>query len=446
MTPGSDTPAARIPKYGHLDALLSPGSPPYTSGVTLVRGATLVRRTPFHHRLEPMNQPEIWEHWAGHLAATSYEHSELVEYYAVRNAVGLLDTSPLFKYRISGPDSEALLSGLMIRDIRTCRVGQAQYTAWCDAAGFVLEDGVVLRVAEREYLITTAERNLRYFTKHAANFDVSVSDVTDDYGILALQGPHSISVLRQLAPELEGLRFFGVTDATIGGTDVIVSRTGFTGDLGYEVWVPVEAATNVFDAIWEAGLDYNMIPLGLRALTIARIEAGLLLIGVDFHSARHAWTDAQRETPLELGWDWMLRNLGADDRPFVGRTAIEAEMAGGTSRWKTVGLAIDWKDYDRLHRDAGILTPKDGLVVEDTMSIYRRSDPPWQYAGYATSFIWSSIRSQHIAIAKLPLDLAEPGSEVELEIPIIHRPANVLASTVELPFYNPARKTARQSA
>lgn len=402
-----------------------------------------MKHTPFHGRLAPLNQTALWEHWAGHLAATQYEHSVLFEYYAVRNAVGLLDTSPLFKYRIAGPDAEQLLAKVLLRDIRRCSPGRAQYTAWCDDAGFVLEDGVILRLSSDEYLLASAERNLRHFSRYRNGLDVTIEDISADFGVLALQGPHALSVLGQLVEGLETLGYFGVRAAMFDGVEVVISRTGFTGDLGYEVWVPVAAAEAVFDAVMEAGRNFNISPLGLKALSLARIEAGLLLIGVDFDSARHAWTDAQRETPSELGWDWMLGDLAIDDRQFVGRGAIEAARAHGSARWKTVGFAVDWREYDDLHREAGVMTPKDGLLIEATMSIYRRSATPWDYAGYATSFMWSSVRKQHIGIAKLPLDLAALGTEVDLEISIIRRPTTVRATVVPLPFFDPDRKRAR---
>ncbi|MEM7323382.1 MAG: aminomethyltransferase family protein [Actinomycetota bacterium] len=403
----------------------------------------MVKHTPFHERLAPMNQPESWEHWSGYLSAVRYQYSELAEYYATRNAVGLFDTSPLFKYRISGPGAETFLCRVMARDIRRCRVGQAQYTVWCNDDGFVVEDGVIMRRAEQEYWLSAAEPNLRYLRKLSDGFDVEINDISSEYAILAVQGPHALSTLGQLSDDIAGLGYFRLTRTNIAGIDVTVSRTGFTGDLGYEIWVGAEHAPALFDAVWDAGRGYNIVPIGVHALSIARIEAGLLLIDVDFHSARHAWTDAQRETPHELGWGWMFHNLDSDDRDFIGRAAIEREIAEGTSRWKTVGLAVDWRDYDRLHREAGIMTPKEGVMVQDTMSIYRRSDTPWQYAGYTSSFLWSSIKQQHVGIAKLPHDLCEPGTEVDLEITVIRKPDYVLSRVVELPFFNPPRKTER---
>lgn len=403
------------------------------------------KTTPFHPRLETLNQTGIWKHWSGYLVAPRYQYSETNEYYAIRNAVSLLDTSPLFKYRISGADAQALLMRLMVRDIRQCKTGRAQYTAWCDPSGYVIQDGVLLRVSKQEFWLTTAEPSLRYFqtvAQQSALPQVSVEDITDQYGILALQGPHAHNVLKRLTDSTDQLRYFGVTTADIEGQAVTISRTGFTGDLGYELWIPATAAVNVWDALMSAGADYNLTPIGTTALKMSRVEAGLLLMGVDFHSARFARVDAQRETPTELGWGWMLGDLHEEGRDFIGREAIRAELSENSSRWTTVGFEVDWNDYERIHLEAGITPPKHELYRESTMSIYRRGTREWDYAGYASSFFYSSLLRKPIGIAKIPLDLAEPGTEIDLEIPVIRKPANVLARTHALPFLSPARKTA----
>ncbi|MEM7128304.1 MAG: aminomethyltransferase family protein [Chloroflexota bacterium] len=409
------------------------------------------KTTPFYPRTEPLNLTKIWSDWAGYLAAPRYQYSELSEYYAIRNSAALLDTSPLFKYRFTGTGAQPLLEKALARNIHTCKVGQAQYTCWCNEAGFVLEDGVVLHIADHgtdghEYWMTSAEPNLRYFKKLARDLDITncqIEDISNQYGILALQGPHSLNILQQLTEDVAALRYFDLAQTTVAGRPVVVSRTGFTGDLGYELWIQATDALLIWDALMEAGAGYNITPMGLDALKMARIEAGLLLLDVDFHSARFAWVDAQRDTPIELGWSWMFRKLATDERDFIGRSAIEAEIANKSSRWVTVGLEIDWAEFDRIHREAGIMTPKDGLRHEGTMSLYRRSDKEWDYAGYATCFLYSSLLKKHIAIAKLPRDLAEPGGEVDLEISVIRRPMNVLARVTKMPFYNPKRKTAK---
>ena len=401
--------------------------------------------TPFHERLVPLNETGIWKNWSGYLVAPRYQYSVVSEYYAIRNSVAVLDTSPLFKYRIAGSDARAFLRYALARDIGPCRPGQAQYSCWCDEAGFVIQDGVVLCLAEGEYWLTAAEPSLWYFQKLAGSGswnDLEIDDLSTHYGILALQGPHALDVLDRLTGDAEALEYFEVTTTAIEGTPVVVSRTGFTGDLGYEIWIPAADAIKVWDAIFRAGEDWNIMPLGTTALKMARVEAGLLLMDVDFHSSRFAWVDAQRETPCELGWQWMFRGAAADDRSFVGRDAIVAEMANRTSRWTSVGLDVDWHDYERIYVEAGIMPPRDGIYCETTRSIYRIGDRQWDYAGYASSFLYSSLLRRPVAIAKLPLDLARPGIAVDLELTVIRRPVNVLAHVTRMPFYNPPQKTA----
>lgn len=324
------------------------------------------RSTPFQRRIEPLNHTGIWKHWSGYLVAPQYQHSLNVEYYSIRNAVSLLDTSPLFKYRFTGRDARAVLERTLVRDIGGCGVGRAQYTCWCDERGFLLQDGVVMQTAPGEYRLTAAEPTLRHFRNAARALgcsDVSIDDISNDFGILALQGPHAHDVLSGLTDAATPLKFFGVTDTEVAGCDVTVSRTGYTGDLGYELWIRSEDALIVWDALMAAGSGYNITPIGTTALKMARVEAGLLLMGADFHTSRFAWVDAQRETPSELGWGWMLGKLSQDDRDFVGRTAIEAELEGRTSRWRTVGLAVDWHDYERVYTEAGIVPPSSRALL-----------------------------------------------------------------------------------
>lgn len=376
----------------------------------------------------------------------NFQPSITLEYYAIRNAVSVFDTTPLFKYRIRGRDAQRLLERVFVRDIRSCPVGRAQYTVWCDPAGFVLQDGVVQHVDDDEYWLTSAEPTLRHLRQTAREIGlgaVDVEDVSFDFGILALQGPHAHDVLARLTDAAGPLSYFDCTRVTLADRSVLLSRTGYTGDLGYEVWVRSEDALDVWDEIWEAGQDFNITPIGNTALKMARVEAGLLLMGADFHSARFAWVDAQRETPAELGWSWMLRRLDDDDRPFVGREAIERERRERTSRWTTVGLAVDPHAYDELYTSAGLVPPLHEVYSEGTMSVYHRSDEPWAYAGYVSSYLTSSLLKRPIGIAKLPPELAAEGTEVDLEIQVVRRPETVLARVERMPFYDPPRKTAR---
>jgi len=401
----------------------------------------MIRTTPFHERTSALNETGLWEHWSNHLAAVRYQMSEKAEYFAVRNAAGIFDTSPLYKYRFSGPDAGRYLGGVLARDPATCAVGRAQYTLWCDGRGFVIEDGVLLHLAVDEYLLTAAEPNLAYFEGLRDGLEVGIEDVSNDWGILAIQGPYARSIVGSVAPEAADLGFFHVVRTKLAGIDVIISRTGYTGDLGFEIWIPAEHALAGWDAVWAASRGRGVVPFGLTALYMARIEAGLVLLDVDFHSSRYAWTDADRATPIELGFGWMFRKLadGANGRAFIGRDAIRRELVEGTSRWKLTGLVVDWKDYDRIYGEAGLIPPKDHTPIQDEYYIY---DNELNQLGYATSQMYSPMLQRHIALARVPLDRQAPGSRVKLEAGVRHRYEYFDAEVTPLPLFNPQRRTA----
>lgn len=405
----------------------------------------MIKRSPFHPRLVERNETMLWDNWVGYASPSQYQYSTVFEYFATRNAAALFDSSPLFKYRIKGADATRFLSGVLTRDVGKCAVGRAQYTIWCNDAGFVLEDGVLLHVSEDEYWLTAAEPNLKYFADLVGRQQVDISDMSEEYGILAVQGPHSLNILNQLTKGAGALRYFGLMETEIATTPVLISRTGFTGDLGFEVWVQSENALAVWDAICEVGRGYNLTPIGSTALSMARIEAGLLLIGVDFASARYAWVDAQRETPLELGLGWMLRGLAGDKRPFIGRAAIEQAIQHHTSRWQTVGLMLDPTAYEEIHNRQGIIAPKADVLYQDTLYVYSDDynvNNNSQYVGYVTSLVFSPLLKRHIAIAKIATNAAAEGARVFVEMEVLHRSQYFPAHITRLPFYNPARKTA----
>jgi len=402
--------------------------------------AAMIRTTPFHERTSVINETGLWEHWSGHLAAVRYQASEKFEYFAVRNSAGIFDTSPLFKYRIHGPDAERFLGGVLTRDPRTTRPGQAQYTIWCDDRGFIVEDGVLLRHAADEFVLTAAEPNLAWLRDRTGRLRVRVDEISDEYGVLAFQGPRSRQILGALAPMSAGLGYFDLTAETIAGRPVTISRTGYTGDLGYEIWVERDDALAIWDCLQQASAGHGVIPFGLTALYMLRIEAGLLLLDVDFASSRYAWTDEQRATPHELGLGWMLKGIEDPDRPFIGRRAILQEVAEERSRWRLTGLVVDWLDYDRHYNDAGIIPPKDHVPVQEELFVY---DEAGAQVGFATSSMYSPMLQRHIALARVRPDLVRPGTEVRLEIAVNHRYEYVRARTARTPLYNPERKMAR---
>jgi aminomethyltransferase len=399
----------------------------------------MIRTTPFHERTNALNETQLWSHWSGYLAADRYQMSDKMEYFAVRNAAGVFDSSQLYKYRITGKDATSFLAGVLARDIRACPAGHAQYTCWLDDRGFVIEDGVILHTARDEYLLTSAEPNFAYFADRIGRLDVSIEEVSDGIGTLAIQGPRSRDLLKRLVPQMEKIPYFGVARGEIGGAAVTVSRTGYSGDLGYEVWIDEPDALHVWDTLWDSMEGYGVLPFGLAALYMLRIEAGLLLLEADFDSSRYAWNDAHRSTPIELGWSWMFKDLKTDDRAFIGRKALEREIADKTSRWLMRGLIVDWRDYDRVYNEAGQIPPKDHAPVVEDWMLY---DDSYERVGYATSFMYSPMLQRHIALARVSPEFAKLGTKVNLEFTVDHHYEQVAAHVARLPLYNPERKTA----
>jgi aminomethyltransferase len=399
----------------------------------------MIRTTPFHERTAALNETHLWSHWSGTLAADRYQMSDKFEYFAVRNAAGIFDSSPLYKYRIAGKDAEAFLAGVLARDIRACPPGHAHYTCWLDDDGFVIEDGVILHTGPDEYLLTSAEPNFAYFADRIGRMAVTIEEVSEGIGTLALQGPRSRDLLARLVPQMRDIPYFGVAKGEIGGAAVTVSRTGYSGDLGYEIWIEQPDALHVWDTLWDSIEGHGVLPFGLAALYMLRIEAGLLLLDADFDSSRFAWNDSHKSTPIELGWAWMFRDLATDDRAFIGRKALEREITDKTSRWAMRGLVVDWQDYDRVYNEAGLIPPKDhSPIVEDWMCY----DDDYERVGYATSFMYSPMLQRHIAIARVKPEFAKLGTKVNLEFTVDHHYEQVAAHVARLPLYNPERKTA----
>ncbi len=398
---------------------------------------TPVRTTPFHPRLSELDDQGLYTHWQGTLSPLRYSHAPKHEYFAVRNSVGVFDTSPLYKYAVTGPDAEQLLAGALVRDVKACRPGQAHYTAWCDDRGFVMHDGVVFRHSADHFLLTAARPALSWFQELGSGMRVELEDVTDDYGMLAVQGPRSRAVLAALAPEAESLAYFEHVPAKIADTPVTLSRTGYTGDLGYELTVPAADAVAVLDAVLEAGGAHSIRPFGEEALMTLRIEAGLPLIDVEWHDSRLAFSDADRVTPRELGFGWMLRGVRDGARRFVGSEAIRRELVDGTSRWLTTGIVVDWADWDRIFREAGLFPPKSEHPLPYESMVL---DEGGAEVGYCTSFVYSPVLQRHIGIARVRPDLAAAGTDLRLELAIAHHNTTVRVTTAPMPFFDPERK------
>jgi len=395
----------------------------------------MLRGTPFHSRTSTLCEAQNWRRWAGYLTAGSYELTHEREYWAIRNSGALFDVSPLYKYLITGPDALRLLNRIVTRDVSKCAVGQVMYTPWCDEAGKVIDDGTISRLDERTFRLTSADPNLRWLHQNAFRLNVRIEDVSDTTAALSLQGPNSRAVLKRLCDAgLDKLKYFRVTSTKIRDIPVQISRTGYTGDLGYEIWVDAKHAEALWDALMGAGHDYGITPAGILALDVARVEAGLLLIEVDYQSARHALVEAQQSSPFELGLGWAV---SFDKGNFIGRKALLAERARGPA-WQFVGLEVEWKGLERLYNEVGLPPQLPAITVRASLPV----SSVGQQVGYATSSCWSPLLKKYIALAHLETAHAKPGDLVMMEVTVEHRRRYAPARVVALPFFNPERKRA----
>jgi aminomethyltransferase len=392
--------------------------------------------TPFHARTAALNAGLLWRDWAGHFAASAYEVHHEREYNAIRNAAALIDISPLYKYRIAGRDACRLIDRLVTRDATRIAPGQVGYACWCDAAGKVLDDGTLARVEEDVYRWTAAEPNLRWIRQNARGLEVSVEDVSEAVAALALQGPTSRDVLRACAEaDVAGLRYFRLVRGRIAGVPVEISRTGYTGDLGYELFLPAGGAAAVWDALAAAGAAYGLTPTGMLALDVARIEAGLILLDVDYTSARKAQAAEQLVSPGEIG---LARLVHLDKAPFVGQAALRRELERGGPARRLVGLEADWADVERLYDEHGLAPELPAAASRVAVPVYRDG----RQLGKATSTTWSPTLKKLVALAQLRAEDAAPGTRVELELTVLARRRTAGATVVALPFFDPPRKKA----
>src|SRR5688572_17366958 len=359
----------------------------------------MLNTTPFHERTAALCVSHAWRRWAGYIVASSYELSHEREYHAIRSAAALFDVSPLYKYSVRGKHAARLLDQVVTRNIESMKVGQVAYTPWCDAAGKVLDDGTIARLDETTFRMTAAEPNLRWLQDNAAGLEVAIEDVSESIAALSLQGPASRAILGEV-----DLKYFRLTDAKVGRIPVTISRTGYTGDLGFELWTKAENALALWDALIEAGTPYGIVPAGMLALDVARIEAGLMLIDVDYVPARKALIEAQSSSPFELDLGWTV-NLKKER--FVGREALAAEAARGP-QWQFVGIEIEWESLEGLYAEVGLATRLPPTAWRMSVPIYAGNEQ----AGYATSGGWSPLLKKYIALAHLQSKWAAPGTQL----------------------------------
>jgi len=392
--------------------------------------------TAFHERTFQLCESLNYREWSGYYAVSSYEPHHEHEYNAIRNAAALIDISPLFKYRVSGKDATRLVDRIITRDLRKVSVGQVIYTPWCDEHGKVIDDGTVSRLEENTYRWTAADPSLRWFTKNASGMDVHIEDISESIAALALQGPTSGHLLKSLVKDanIEHLKYFRVTTGTIAGVPVEISRTGYTGDLGYEIWIATDEAVKVWDALMEAGRAFDIHPAGMLALDVARIEAGLLLIDIDFNSSKKALIEEQKYSPFEMG---LGRLVHANKNRFIGQSALIAEQKLGSPR-EIVGLEIDWPEVERLYEEVGLPPAVSAIASRVSVPVFRDGSQ----VGKATSSAWSPTLKKMVALATVKRAHTRPGTQLQFEVTVEAKRHRVRATVVKTPFFNPKRKTA----
>jgi aminomethyltransferase len=390
--------------------------------------------TAFHPRTSELNTHMAWGEWSGYFSAAVYADFHDIEYNAIREQAALIDVSPLYKYVVKGKDAARLADRVSTRDMSKLRVDRVFYSPWCNEDGKVIDDGTITRRGEDEFFWTAADPTYRWFLLNADGLDVEIQDVSERTAGVALQGPRSRAILEDLTrQDWSDVRYFGHRRTEIGGIDVNVSRTGYTGDLGYEIFVDADGAVELWDALWQAGEPHGIRAAGIRALDVSRVEAGLILIEADYTSARHAISQEQMYSPFEIS----LGRLVDFGKPaFVGRHALELEQRAGGPRRRLVGLELDWTGIERLYTKHDLPPAVSALVNRDPVPVYRQSDQ----VGRATSITWGPTIKKMVGFGSLPPNLARPRTRLNVEWSVEGERGKVGATVVELPFLDLERK------
>jgi aminomethyltransferase len=391
--------------------------------------------TAFHQRTFALCQSLNYREWSGYYTVSVYEVHHEHEYNALRNAAALIDITPLYKYLITGKDATKLVNRVITRDINKVSVGQVIYCCWCDEQGQVIDDGTITRLAENKYRWTAADPSLRWFSQNGLNLDVQIEDISEKVAALALQGPTSGKLLKSIAEaEIASLKYFRMTTGKIAGVPVDISRTGYTGDLGYEIWVAWNEAVKIWDALMELGKPFDIQAAGMLALDVARIEAGLLLIEVDYISSKKALIASQKYSPYELGFGRMVH---LEKENFIGRSALVEAQQQGVPR-QLVGLEIDWTEVEARYEKFGLTPAAPSQASRVAVPVYVGD----KQVGKATSTTWSPLLKKMIALASVGTAHSQLGTRLQMEITIEAVRQKVTAQVVKLPFFSPPRKTA----
>jgi len=442
--------------------------------------------TAFHERTLALCESLNYREWSGYYTVGVYEMHHEHEYNAIRNSAALIDISPLFKYRVTGKDATKFVNRVITRDIQKVAVDQVIYCCWCDPEGHVIDDGTITRLGESDYRWTAADPSLRWFQQNSLGLDVEILDISEHVAALAVQGPTSGRLLQAVtSADVAHLKYFRVTRGKIGGVPVDISRTGYTGDLGFEIWMPWKDAVKVWDALVSKGKAFDVHPAGMIALDVARIEAGLILIEVDYISSKRALIDSQKYSPAEIGLggkafdvhpagmialdvarieaglilievDYVSSKRALIDAQkyspseiglgklvdlkkenFVGRDALLREAKKGAAR-TLVGLEINWNEVEALYDKMGMAPQVPSMASRVAVPVYRNG----KQIGKATSTTWSPTLKKMIALACVERQSAVLDNILQVEMTVEAVRHTVGAKVVSVPFFNPARKTA----
>ena len=390
--------------------------------------------TAVHERTFALCESLNYREWSGYYAVSAYEGHHEHEYNAIRNAAALIDVSPLYKYLITGRDAAKFVDRLITRDVAKMAVGQVFYTPWCDEHGKVIDDGTVSRLSEQRFRWTAADPSLRWFTQNATGMDVHIEDISEEIAALALQGPTTARVLRTVSSaDIDSLKYFRVTSGEIAGVAVEVSRTGYTGDLGYEIWMAAKDAVRVWDALMEGGQPFDIKPAGMLALDVARVEAGLMLIEVDFFSSKKAVIASQKYSPYEMG---LGRLVSLTKSRFIGQQALRIEHQKGHPR-QVVGLEVDWTEVETIYEKLGLAPSIGATTSRVAVPVYRNG----RQVGRATSTTWSPVLKRMLALATINRPHYAEGTRLQIEMTVEAVRYRVGATVVKTPFFDPKRKT-----
>src|SRR6201998_843207 len=391
--------------------------------------------TAFHESTLALGESLNFKEWSGYYTVSAYEMTHEHEYNAIRNSSALIDITPLFKYHVAGPDATKLVNRVIARDINKVAVDQVIYCCWCDPAGKVIADGTIPRLGENDYRWTAADPSLRWFKKNALVLEVQIEDISEKVAALALQGPTSGKLLHAVADaDIAGLKYFRVTHGKIAGIPVDISRTGYTGDLGYEIWVPWKEAVKVWDALMDKGKQFDIHAAGMLALDVARVEAGLLLIEVDYTSSKKALIPSQKYSPYELGFGKMVH---LEKENFIGKRALENDQKTGVAR-QLVGLEVDWVEVEEQHDKFGLTPAAPSQASRLSVPVYSGNTQ----VGKATTTAFSPLLKKLIALGSISTEYSKPGTRLQMELTIEAQRKKTTATVVPLPFFNPKRKTA----